>query len=365
MSNGVNPYPIQIFPAASYSIGIGGSPVAVIPAGMTGGLIVNPAAAYDQGIAFAEDLYVDVVNPAIVGDNATCVALVPGQSYWLPTPITNPVTVNAATAGHSFSVICFQSSFGPLAFEPYFGTFPPNAPTSLLNTIPSYLYQEYTDDSDLQAFVASYNELTQLYVDWFNSINLPYYPGDIISGTLLDWVGGNLYGDPRPVLMSGKGRTIGPLNTWALNTIAINKMHSVGPPSITVTTDEIYKRILTWNFYKGDGNTFSIRWLKRRVMRFLIGEHGTAPDIPNTYQISVTMSQGVVSIRILSRIRRITSSALFNAIPFNVTPKSVLNSIHSQFTQLPTFDYAPIFVQAMNSGALQIPVGLTFRASIS
>ncbi|HET8686956.1 MAG TPA: hypothetical protein VFM18_09875, partial [Methanosarcina sp.] len=43
------------------------------------------------------------------------------------------------------------------------------------NTIKSYLYQEYQDDLDLQAFVNAYNAYTQSYVDWYNQTALPIY----------------------------------------------------------------------------------------------------------------------------------------------------------------------------------------------
>ena len=43
-------------------------------------------------------------------------------------------------------------------------------------------------------------------------------------------------------------------------------------------TDDVFKRILTWHFYKGDGKNFSVRWLKRRIWRFLQGANGTDFD---------------------------------------------------------------------------------------
>src|ERR1700761_9570926 len=64
------------------------------------------------------------------------------------------------------------------------------------------------------------------------------------------------------------------------------------------TTDEIYKRIITWFFFKGDGQYFSIPWLKRRIMRFLIGTNGAAPNIDNTYPVSVVFNGSVVTITI-------------------------------------------------------------------
>ena len=46
-------------------------------------------------------------------------------------------------------------------------------PTWLTKTIKSYLYFEYRNDDNCQAFVDAYNEMTQGYIDWFTSIDLP------------------------------------------------------------------------------------------------------------------------------------------------------------------------------------------------
>lgn len=144
----------------------------------------------------------------------------------------------------------------------------------LTQTIPSYLYQQYADDDDLQAFVAAYNEATQTYVDWFAQVSLPYYPG--LSGDLLTWVGQGLYGLPRTAIQRSGNTAQGPLNSLALNTQPLN-FFQPGVQTVFNLDDDSYQRILTWNFYKGDGKRFCMRWLKRRVMRFLIGTHGLDP----------------------------------------------------------------------------------------
>ena len=160
---------------------------------------------------------------------------------------------------------------------------------TLQNTLPSYLYQEYSDDSDLQAFVTAYNQLTQQYINTFNQLNLPIYTGANISGPLLDWVGEGIYGYFRPTLIGSPGTYQGPLNTYMLNTLELNQaIITIG--NTFQINDDIYKRLLTWHFYKGDGKVFNIKWFKRRIKRFLIGANGTAPNIDNTYDISVTFS---------------------------------------------------------------------------
>lgn len=159
-------------------------------------------------------------------------------------------------------------------------------PQTLQQTILAYLYEQYADDADLQAFVDAYNSLTQGYLDWFNQNNLAIYTG--LSGYLLDWVGSGLYGYPRPVLTSGTSRRRGPFNTAPYDTLLFNGQKVVASQNVVVTTDDIYKRCLTWNFYKGDGFYFTTQWLKRRVVRFLVGAAGTSPPIDQTYEVSVT-----------------------------------------------------------------------------
>lgn len=61
--------------------------------------IINPTSA-------TEPLYVDVVGPALAG-SATSVPLQPGQAYRVSSPICTPLTVVAATAGHSFVAVSY------------------------------------------------------------------------------------------------------------------------------------------------------------------------------------------------------------------------------------------------------------------
>ena len=161
-------------------------------------------------------------------------------------------------------------------------------PQTIQNTIRAYLYTQYADDSDPQAFINAYNELTQEYLDWFNQTGLPVYTG--LSGALLDWVATGLYGFPRPVLSSGVSRKIGPFNTAPFNELPYNGQHTISNYEYITTSDDVYKRCLTWNFYKGDGKYFSIPWLKRRVMRFLTGANGASPSIDQAYQVSVVFT---------------------------------------------------------------------------
>jgi hypothetical protein len=162
--------------------------------------------------------------------------------------------------------------------------------TTLQKTIPSYLYTQYADDDDLQAFVASYNQITQSYVNTFNQLDLPVYTK--LSGALLDWVGRGVYGYPRPTIPAVAASVIGPVNTYGPDFfVPLNTQESTAASNYN-TTDDIYKRLLTWHFYKGDGKVFNISWLKRRIVRFLYGADGISPVITQTYDIGVTFSAG-------------------------------------------------------------------------
>jgi len=214
----------------------------------------------------------------------------------------------------------------------------------LSTTIPSYLYTQYADDEDLQAFVAAYNQATQSLITWFATVGLPYYPG--LTAPLLQWVVEGLYGLEATSLASPASTAIGPINTYAINTLAINGF----TPSVQqfyTLTDDALKRILTWDFYKGDGKRFSVPWLKRRVMRFLIGYNGIDPQptqpgftvgAENTQAISVSFSGQTLTVTIYQ--------TLLSAIA-NVSP-NILS----------------IFAAAFTGGYLDLPVEFNYAVNI-
>lgn len=188
----------------------------------------------------------------------------------------------------TFSSAIGQFDIGQSPIQGYL--LPPAAAGAVQKIIPAYLYEQYQDDADLQAFFRAYNEIAQEYLDWFKGTFLGLYVSDAISGPLLDWVGVGVYGIARPALASGRPATIGPLNTFTANELGPNEIATVSAGAYVATSDDIYKRVLTWNLYKGDGNRFTISWLKRRVLRFLTGANGLSPAIDTTYDISVTFA---------------------------------------------------------------------------
>ena len=143
--------------------------------------------------------------------------------------------------------------------------------------------------TDLQAFINAYNSLAQGYLDSVNDLSLPIYTKQ--SGLMLDWVALGVYGAYRPSLSAGTSFTpLGAYNTVPYSTTAYSEDIKGGTATTYVVTDDFFKRILTWNFYKGEGFQFDIPWLKRRVKQFLYGLDGVALNIDNTYEISITLS---------------------------------------------------------------------------
>jgi hypothetical protein len=167
-------------------------------------------------------------------------------------------------------------------------TWPPSEPTSVQNTILAYPYVQYQGDDNIAAFFRAYNIYAQAYLDWFNALDLPVYTSAPVSGPLLDWVAKGLYGISRPGLPSSFGSPDqGPVNTFNVNSLTANGFVPGLPDTYTATTDDTFRRIITWHFYKGDSKVFTPRWLKRRVNRFLSGLNGGDVHNDQTHGISL------------------------------------------------------------------------------
>jgi hypothetical protein len=177
---------------------------------------------------------------------------------------------------------------------------------SLQQIIPAYLYQEYADDPSLQAFIDSYNSLAQGYLAWFNQTPLGVYISPYVTGPLLDWIGQGVYGISRPVLSTLAINRKASYNAIAYNELAYNGDRYSTSGNATIATDDIYKRVMTWNLYRGDGQMFTIGWLKNRVNRFLNGANGTDYPVLNNPP-SISVSGNVFTIQA-------TSSAMFVAL---------------------------------------------------
>ncbi|HBN5772055.1 TPA: hypothetical protein MNM60_000871 [Citrobacter freundii] len=163
--------------------------------------------------------------------------------------------------------------------------------------IPSYPFVQYRDDPNVVAFFQVYNEIAQEYLDEINSLSIPYWPSPALSGKLLDWVVEGIYGESRPLLqVSQDAIAKGAYNTIDYNTIPYAGLKNYIHGATTYVVDDYFKRILTWNFYKGDGVQFNIDWLKRRIARFLRGPNGIDPPVTDTFDISVISNNGVFAI---------------------------------------------------------------------
>lgn len=169
----------------------------------------------------------------------------------------------------------------------------PTGHTALTSIVPSYLYRQYADDPNLQALVDAFNSLAQGYLDWFNETPLAIYTSPNISGPLLDWTAQGIYGIARPVLGTVNSYSIGALGTFFMGQLPIAGQAFFISGSASAANDDIYKRVLTWWLYRGDGFQMSIDWIKRRVARFLYGAGGTDIAYPPANPPSVAL-QGLV-----------------------------------------------------------------------
>ena len=224
----------------------------------------------------------------------------------------------------------------------------PEAPVTVTQTIPSYLYFQYIDDQNIPALITSYNDLTQDYVDWFNTVNLPVYTG--LQGALLDWIGRGVYGVARPsfstTVINGiigqiasvpyQGPSSGAPTPNIANAISSTQVYATS--TNFETPDDIYKRVLTWFFYKGDGFDFSIPWLKRRIARFLYGVDGKDIDSAFTPDISVMFDDATTPLP---------------TCMIEITNSSSLGPI------------GPYFEAAVETGVLALPFRFAYTVTLS
>ena len=235
----------------------------------------------------------------------------------------------------------------------------PEPTVALAKTIRSFVYWQYADDDDVQAWVEAYNQNTQEYVDWFNALNLPIYTKQ--SGTLLDWVALGLYGLPRPVLGTGNDLTIGAWGTYVWGGLAYAEHRVISRVVYSTASDDVFKRVITWHFFKGDGRVFTVRWLKRRIMRFLVGTNGTAPIVDQTYLISVTFgADGQINIRLITQFVKITGGCIYGQFAWGEQAYGALQ--RRTVATAPEFALAQVFREALLQGVLEIP--FQFHATV-
>lgn len=222
--------------------------------------------------------------------------------------------------------------------------------------IPAYPYSIYKDDDKISVFFQGFNKIAQDYIDSFNSLDLPIYKKKI--GPLLDWVGNNIYGIARPVFPIGNETITGEINSVALNEHAINELLKKYPQNFVLASDDVYHRVITWHHWRGDGNIFNVRTLKRKIQRFL-----TDSRVDQTYQVSVSFApNNQVNLTIYNNGRiPLRPSAIINDGELNSFSP---NELRTQQVSLVKFDLAEIFKSAVLSGALELPFQYTYVVNI-
>lgn len=224
------------------------------------------------------------------------------------------------------------------------------------DVIPAYPYSIYKDDDNIAVFFKGFNQLAQDYIDSFNALKLPVYKSKV--NALLDWVGLNIYGIARPVFPVGIESIRGELNNLAFNEIALNELIKKYPENFIVASDDVYKRVITWHHYKGDGDGFNIRTLKRKVMRFL-----TDSKVSQTYQVSVSFGlNNEVNLIIYQNGRMpLHPSAIINDSALSESPLNELNSVAIDYT---AFELSHIFKTAVDTGVLELPFQYSWNVTI-
>lgn len=206
-----------------------------------------------------------------------------------------------------------------------------DVPVPLSDVIPSYVYQQYADDANIQALVSAYNELTQAYLDWFNDVPIAIYTSPPISGLLLDWIGAGVYGITRPVF-SSLTTTYEPadIDGFTIDTVAIDDSSSFQTGSAVIANDDYYKRVITWHTYIGDGRMTTFDVIRKRVARFLYGPNGSDITLAQAMNVSVAVgaSHNDVTITIPSSTASLYFQQALNAgilaFPFQLQPTVVI-----------------------------------------
>lgn len=182
--------------------------------------------------------------------------------------------------------------------------------------LPAYPFVQYNDDDNVVAFFQAYNQLAREYLTAFTKLNLGFWAGEIINGPLLDWIALGIYGTQRHIIVNlqypNKDDEIdfkseGVYNTIEYDNVAYNEFKNKAVATTQYMSDDFFRRILLWNFFKEDGFQFSIPWLKKRMGRFFKAFRGDpfsswdSKDIENGYDLtyySVTVNKGVFTILI-------------------------------------------------------------------
>ena len=218
----------------------------------------------------------------------------------------------------------------------------------------AYPYAQYSDDPNVGAFFTAYTQIAQGYLQWFNQNCLGLYTDK--SGPLLDWIGANLYGLPRPVVGTQSQTQQGAIGTFAVGTQAIGINKITRNETAQSVSDDIYKRYLTMWLYLGDGKQMSIDWIRRRVARFLFGAGGSDIPVQDLQQVSV-------AIPLLPRRGAIGTFAI-GTQAIAVLPPQTKYTVHALNIGIPNGNVSAQFQLLFNAGLLPLPFQINFTVSI-
>lgn len=217
--------------------------------------------------------------------------------------------------------------------------------------IPAYLYAQYSDDANLQAYIQAYNELATGYLDWFVQTPIAVWTNPNVTGLLLDWIGQNLYGFPRPVQATLTETHKGGIATQPLSSFQIAGYSRTLSGTGQAVNDDLYKRSLTWVLYLGDGRNATIPWLRNRVRRFLYGVNGSDTGVGEPISLSTNSQFGVGAVA-----------------TFVVSTKPVVSLTVQNASQIvvsiafPNTDSGNLLEYLLGKGLLPTPRFMTIRA---
>lgn len=227
--------------------------------------------------------------------------------------------------------------------------------------IKAYLYTQYMDDDNIQAFITAYNQLSNEIYQWMKNANLPIFTGNYSYGEQLKWIAKGIYSQDPPIIVTSKKVSRGPYNTLLFNQQPYNtRLVKTTSNQITVS-DDVFKRIMTWNFYKGDGFNFTIPWLKRRIMRFLTGVNGTDVINDQQFNISVTFGDVEINVYIHQQYTNITDGSMYDQIGYNLQQ---FGQIDTEITMAINLQFATVFKQAFDSGLMHMPFWSKVNVSV-
>ena len=231
--------------------------------------------------------------------------------------------------------------------------------TPLQTIIKAYPYFEYADSDDTTAFFNSLNSLGQQYLDWFNGTPLGVYTDPSISGPLLDWIANNLWGIYRPVISTSSTFVLAGWGSFAWGEEAYGTMNYIQSGTAQIATDDIYKRLLTWILYLGDGKQMSIQWLRRRIARFIYGADGGDIDIGLIANINIAIpSKSIVT--------GAWNSMSWDLLPWDGGGSVTATTKHALSISVPNNNgIGPIFADLLSGGYLPLPFQLSYEVIVS